>query len=449
MNADALVERFSDYADRDAIVWKDKTYAFDWLQAAAQSWQAKLNDSGIDKGSVVVLKADFSPNAVALFLALSRLDCIIVPLTTALTQNEDDLLKIAQAQYVITIDADDDAHVARLPYRPTHERYRRLTEIDHPGLVLFSSGSTGPSKAALHDLQLLMEKFEQPRRAFRSIAFLLYDHIGGINTMLYALANGGCLVAVADRSPDAVLASIARHRVDLLPTSPTFINLILLSEAYRRYDLSTLRIVTYGTEPMPQATLDRFHRVLPDIELRQTYGLSEIGIMRSKSKGSESLWVKIGGEGYATRVVDGILHVKANSAMLGYLNHPDPFTDDGWLVTGDRVEQDGDYFRFLGRDSELINVGGEKVFPAAVENVIQSMDNVAEVAVYGLPNSIVGEIVCADVRLQLSEDKKMFVRRLKKNCQAELMPYMVPVKVNLVSKPIHSARYKKIRENYA
>lgn len=449
MNADALIDRFSDFSDRDAIVWKDNAYNFEWLQSATRVWQTKLNDFGITMGSVVVLKADFSPNAMALFLALLRIGCIIVPLTTAMAQDENELLEIAQGEYVITIDGNDDPHMAHLPYRPTHERYRQLTAANHPGLVLFSSGSTGPSKAVLHDLQLLLMKFNQPRNAFCSIAFLLYDHIGGINTMLYSLANGGCLVTVKDRSPDMVLSSVAKHRVELLPTSPTFINLILLSEAYRRYDLSTLRIVTYGTEPMPQATLDRFHRVLPHIELRQTYGLSEIGIMRSKSKGSDSLWVKIGGEGYCTRVVDGILHVKAHSAMLGYLNHPDPFTEDGWLITGDRVEQDGDYFRFLGRDSEIINVGGEKVYPVVVENVIQAMDNVAEVAVYGLPNPIVGAVVCADVWLQSSEDKKMFVRRLKKNCQAQLMPFMVPVKVNLVSKPIHNARYKKIRENYA
>ena len=178
--------------------------------------------------------------------------------------------------------------------------------------------------------------------------------------MLYTLSNAGCLVTVQDRSPDAVLTAIEKYRVELLPTSPTFINLILLSEAYKNYDLTSLKTVTYGTEPMPESTLLKFHELFPQIDLLQTYGLSEVGILRSRSKSSDSLWLKVGGEGYETRIVDGIFQIKAASAMLGYLNAPSPFTEDGWFNTGDAVEVDGDYIKFLGRKSEMINVGGEK-----------------------------------------------------------------------------------------
>lgn len=449
MTADFLFDRFREFGDADAIVWQDRGFSFRWLLEATHSWQRKVSEFGILPGSVVILKADFSPNAVALFLALIQKACMVVPLTSSLTQHEGTLQETAQCEYAIRIRQDDRVEMERLPYDATHEHYRRLIKLGHPGLVLFSSGSTGPSKAALHDMNRMLQKFLTPRKAFRSISFLLFDHIGGINTMLYLLANGGCLVTVNDRSPDTVLNSIEKHRVELLPTSPTFINLILLSEAYQRYDLSSLKMVTYGTEPMPEATLKRFHQLLPHVEVRQTYGLSEIGIMQSKSKGSDSLWLKIGGKGYQTRVVDGILHVKARSAMLGYLNHPDPFTEDGWLITGDRVEQDGDYIRILGRDSEIINVGGEKVYPVTVESVLQSLDNVAEATVYGKANAITGQMVCADVRLKAPENKQAFVRRLKKYCRDQLMPYMVPVKVNLVSRPIHNARFKKVRDRHA
>lgn len=449
MTVDFLINRFNEFGSQDAIIWQDRPVTYNWLLDAVNTWQQKISAFNIAPGRVVVLRADFSPNAVALFLALLRHACVVVPLTSALTQNEGSLLETAQCEYAVRIDQDDQVEMARLAHRASHEHYRQLIELGHPGLVLFSSGSTGPSKAALHDMHLILQKFRSPGKALRSISFLLYDHIGGINTMLYLLANGGCLVTVNDRSPDTVLKRIEKYRVELLPTSPTFINLILLSEAYQRYDLSSLKMVTYGTEPMPETVLKRFHQLLPHVALRQTYGLSEIGIMSSKSKGSDSLWLKIGGEGYQTRIVDGILHVKARSAMLGYLNHPDPFTEDGWLITGDRVEQDGDYIRILGRDSEIINVGGEKVYPVAVESVLQSLDNVAEATVYGQANPITGQVVCADVRLKVPEEKKTFVRRLKKYCRDQLMPYMVPVKVNLVSQPIHNARFKKVRDRHA
>ena len=98
---------------------------------------------------------------------------------------------------------------------------------------------------------------------------------------------------------------------------------------------------------MPESTLKRFNQLFPDIKLLQTYGLSEVGILRSKSKSSDSLWVKVGGEEFETRVIDGMLEIKAKSAMLGYLNAPSPFTEDGWFKTWDAVEVEGEYIKIL------------------------------------------------------------------------------------------------------
>ncbi|MEZ4288857.1 MAG: fatty acid--CoA ligase family protein, partial [Polyangiales bacterium] len=203
--------------------------------------------------------------------------------------------------------------------------------------------------------------------------------------------------------------------------------------------------ITYGTEPMPESTLTRIHAVLPDVTLQQTYGLSEVGILRSKSKSNDSLWVRIGGEGFQTRVVDNLLEIKSESAMLGYLNAPSPFTDDGWFMTGDVVEVDGDFFRILGRNSELINVGGEKVYPAEVESVLQELNNVQDVAVYGEKNALTGKIVCADIALKEPEERAAFVRRAKIFCRERMQAFKVPVKINVVESLAHSPRFKKMR----
>jgi acyl-CoA synthetase (AMP-forming)/AMP-acid ligase II len=252
---------------------------------------------------------------------------------------------------------------------------------------------------------------------------------------------------VPSRDPETVLRSIQDNRVDLLPTSPTFLNLILLSEAYKRYDLSSLRLVTYGTEPMPESTLRRFHEVLPEVELLQTYGLSEVGILRSKSKASDSLWVKIGGEGFETRVVDGLLEVRAASAMLGYLNAESPFTDDGWFRTGDAVLVDGEYFRILGRVSEMINVGGEKVYPAEVESVIQAIEGVCDVEVFGEANAIMGQVVCARISTDPDADARSLRKKIKRECRQQLEPFMVPVKVEIADESLHGERFKKQRRH--
>ena len=445
MVIDFLLSSFSDNAGRDAIIWQETTYSYRWLLDRINYWRSVINQNEIAAGTVVTLEADFSPNAVALFLTLIESACILVPLTSTIGSKRGEFIEVAEGEVCFTLDERDDVRINRLDRRSSHELYKRLRSLGHPGLVLFSSGSTGKSKAAVHDLVPLLEKFKVPRHRLRTISFLLYDHIGGINTMLYTLSNGGCLVTVRDRSPDGVLRAIEAHRVQLLPTSPTFINLVLISEAYKQYKLDSLETLTYGTEPMPASTLQRFHQLFPDIRLVQTYGLSEVGILRSKSKSSDSLWVKIGGEGFETRVINGILHIKAQSAMLGYLNAPSPFTEDGWMNTEDHVELDGEYLRLMGRQSEIINVGGEKVYPAEVESVIQELDNVAEVTVFGEKNPITGNIVCAKVTLSQDEDHKSFTRRLKSFCRERLQNYKVPIKVVIASEHQHSARYKKVR----
>jgi acyl-CoA synthetase (AMP-forming)/AMP-acid ligase II len=220
---------------------------------------------------------------------------------------------------------------------------------------------------------------------------------------------------------------------------------VLLSEAHQRHDLSSLELITYGTEPMPESTLRRFHELFPHLQLTQTYGLSEVGILRSKSRSSDSLWVRVGGEGYETRVVDEMLQIRSASAMLGYLNAPSPFTDDGWFMTGDRVLVDGEWIRFLGRASERINVGGEKVFPAEVENVILELEDVAEVTVHGAKHAIMGEVVSAVVRPRPGAALEALPLAIKQHCVARLERFKVPVKIAIEDEPLHTERFKKRR----
>ena len=445
MFIDFLFEVFRQKADSEAIIWRDQSFPYGELLDRTNYWRSYLGENRIAPGTVIAVEADFSPNAIALMLALIENGCITVPLTSSVAAKKAEFMTIAGVEALLELDARDEARLTCFERPPAHEILQRLRERGHPGLILFSSGSTGASKAAVHDIVAMLGKFKVRRHARRAITFLLYDHIGGFNTMLYQLSNAGCIVTLQDRDPDTVLRAIERHRVELLPTSPTFMNLVLLSEAYRRYDLSSLKIVTYGTEPMPESTLRRFHQVLPHIHLQQTYGLSEIGILRSKSQSSDSLWVKLGGEGFQTRVVDGILQIKAESAMLGYLNAPSPFTNDGWFNTGDKVEMDGDYFRILGRESEIINVGGQKVYPAQVESAVQEMPEVAEVSVYGEKNVMMGQIVCAAVRLKEPRDLRQFHHDLRQFCRQRLQEFQIPVRVKLVETAMHGERFKKSR----
>jgi len=440
-----LRERFAQAAGQPALVWRTREVRYGELLEALERWNEELDARGVVPGCVVSLEADFSLNAVALLLALVERSCVLVPLTSSVDAQKPEFRQIAQVELCVRLDGTDGVAFEATGLEVDHPILLGLREAGHAGLVLFSSGSTGKSKAAVHDFVPLLEKFHHRRPSLRTLTFLLFDHIGGVNTLLHTLSNQGCVVTVESRIPDAVCAAIEAYRVQVLPTSPTFLNLLLLSEAWKDRDLSSLQLVTYGTEPMPETTLARMREAFPSVRMQQTYGLSEVGILRSKSRSSDSLWVRIGGEGFETRIVDGLLEIRARSAMLGYLNAPSPFTEDGWFQTGDAVEVDGEYLRILGRVSEMINVGGEKVHPAEVESVLQTLDGVEDVAVTAEPHPITGHIVKARVKLSREESLAEFRRRMRAHCRERLARFKIPQKVVLTSESLHGGRFKKMR----
>jgi acyl-CoA synthetase (AMP-forming)/AMP-acid ligase II len=440
-----LLERMQQWSDDPAIVWRDEVFTYGDLIARVEAWRAELQAAGIGAGQVVTLEGDYSPGACSLLLALIDAGAVVVPLTDSVAAQREEFLAIAEVQVVITLNAADGHTIERRDIPVQNALLRTLTDVGTPGLVLFSSGSTGKSKAALHNFIPLLEKFQVLRNRKCAITFLLLDHIGGINTLFYTLSNGGTVVAINSRDPETVCAAIARHGVQLLPTSPTFLNLLLMSEAYRGFDLSSLELITYGTEVMPESTLRRVREIFPNVRLQQTYGLSELGILRSKSREDGSLWVKVGGEGFETKIVDGVLFVRARSAMLGYLNAPSPFDEEGWMNTQDMVEVDGEYIRILGRRTEIINVGGQKVYPAEVESVLLQIDNVRDATVYGEKNPITGNIVAARFNLAEPEELDSLKRRVRSFCRERLASFKIPVKIEISNQEQHSARFKKMR----
>jgi len=431
--------------DKDFMIWDDRRYSYRWLRERITDWQGFLDSARVGQSAVVAVRGDYTPDTVAILFALLDRNAVVVPLSPSVAAQQDEFMDIAEVEVALTPVPGGPCGTEKFPRSPSNPLMRKLIAMEQPGLVLFSSGSTGKSKAVLHNFALLLEKFQRSRRSLVTLTFLMIDHIGGINTLFYVLSNAGTVVTCGERAPARVCEVIERHKVELLPTSPTFLNLLLMSEAYQQYDLSSLRLITYGTEPMAQSTLDRIHAILPQAKLQQTYGLSELGILRSRSEASDSLRVKVGGEGFDIKVRNGTLWIKAKSAMLGYLNHDSPFDDDGWFDTGDLVERQGDYVRFLGRKSEIINVGGQKVYPAEIENVLLQVPNVKDVTVSGEANPITGNMVVARINLREPEEAAQLKRRVREYCRERLESFKIPAKIVVVRTDQFTGRFKKRR----
>ena len=440
-----LIESMTSRGGKTAMIWEGLEISYADLVAEVHRWCEELTKLRITVGDCVAICGDYSPSLCALVISLIANRNVVVPLTLPPGARRNDFLRIAQAETSFHFQGNRVTELAQHAVGPEHELLKRLCQKSAPGLILFSSGSTGASKAALHDFDKLLIKFRKPRPAFRTLTFLMLDHIGGINTLFYVLSQGGTVVPVKSRDPASVCGIIERYQIELLPTTPTFLNMLLISEAHLHHDCSSLRMITYGTESMLCTTLEHLHAVLPGVELKQTYGLSELGILQTKSRDSGSLWLRVGGAGYETKVVDNVLWIRSESAMLGYLNCPSPFDAEGWFCTGDSVEVDGEWLRILGRKSETINVGGEKVYPGEVESVLHEVDNIRDVAVVGRANPISGQVVFARVVLHEPEPTEQVFKRIRRHCRGRLEPFKVPAGIELWDEPFHGDRFKKMR----
>ena len=445
MDAHWLIQRLEEQGEAPALIWQDANWSFGRLAEAVREQTARLIREGVAPGTVLAIRGDYSPGVVALLLAAVINRNIVVPIASSAAARQERMLEVAKVALLARFRADDGWDLAACGHDGGHPMLRELAASGEAGLILFSSGSTGESKASVLSFERLLDKFRSKRTGFRTLVFLLLDHIGGINTLFHALCNGGTIVTAADRSPEAVGAAIAAHKVQLLPTTPTFLNMLLISEAASRHDLSSLETITYGTEPMPQTTLAAVAAALPGVRLKQTYGLSELGILPTKSRENNSVWLKLGAAGFEHRIVDNILWIRSASAMLGYLNAPAPFDAEGWFNTQDLVETDGEYVRILGRRSELINVGGEKVHPTEIENLLLQLDNVRDVTVSGRANPVTGAVVAARITPVRAEDPEAFKRRIRRFCRERLEPFKIPVVIEITEADHHGVRFKKSR----
>ena len=443
-----IFSAISGHGDKPFIFERDKCYSYAQLLERIESANAQLRDWGIAPGTVVALQSDYSFEAVALLLALYRNRNIIAPISTEAAGEVRTRVEEGRVEWLLK-PTDKDTSCEQVEGKPEENALiGRLRGENRAGLILFSSGSTGKPKAMIHDLDSLLDSYRgKPLNNLTLLAFLLFDHIGGLNTLFNVLAMGAALVITESRRTDSVCALIERRQVNVLPTSPTFLNLILMSEAHFRHDLSCLKIITYGTEPMAGSLLERLEKAFPEVKLLQTFGTSETGIAHTRSLSNSSTLLKIDDPNVECRIVDDELLLRSKTQILGYLNYPmDAFTEDGWFRTGDLVEQAQDgYLRIVGRKVEMINVAGQKVLPTEVESALMEMPEVADCLVHGAPNAITGQTVEARIVTKERGDSASIRKAVRRFCRGRLEPYKIPTRIRMVEEIPSGERFKKIR----
>jgi acyl-coenzyme A synthetase/AMP-(fatty) acid ligase len=317
-------------------------------------------------------------------------------------------------------------------------------------VVLFSSGTTGPPRPAIHTWESLASRV-RARPSLAGRRWLLgygLTSFAGLQVFLHALANGGSLV-VGGAGP-AEAARLAREQgVTHASGTPTFFRLLLAQG--EPADLAALKLVqiTLGGEATDQGLLDSLRRRFPDARLTQIYASTELGVCFSVHDGRAGFpaaYLEGSERDARLRIVDGELHVAAPPAASGYLEADRVRRADAPLfATGDLVERRGDRVVFLGRRGQSINVGGRKAFPTEIEAAVLEVAGVRAVRVSGLPSSLVGELVRAEVVLEPGVEPEAARRALLAHCRERLTPHMVPRRLEFVRSLEHTPSRKIAR----
>lgn len=284
-------------------------------------------------------------------------------------------------------------------------------------VTLHTSGSTGVPKAVRQTMQHLTRAVRSGDRHSHDVWGFAYHpcHVAGIQIMLQAVLNGNTLVNVFGLPREAVFRAVRELGVTHLSATPTFYRMLLPADT----SLGGVRSVALGGERTDPALLRRLRLLFPDAKFRNVYASTEACTLLASQ---DDVFVIPPDLFDRVEIRDGRLHV--HRSLLGDFDEGSAVGE--WYDTGDRVERvqdDSSRFRFVSRERDWLNVGGNKVNPVEVECLLAEHPGVREVRVYGQPNSLVGTILCAEY-VPIGEEVPE--QTLRQHLVGRVAPYEMP-----------------------
>jgi acyl-CoA synthetase (AMP-forming)/AMP-acid ligase II len=323
--------------------------------------------------------------------------------------------------------------------------------------VLLTSGTGGTPKLVLHDLASLIGAIKPLANVDDTLVWASFYDIrryGGLQIFLRAVVQGTSLILSQAGEPvGAYLGRLQKSAVTHISGTPSHWRWALLSGAANMISPTYVRL---SGEIVDQSILDALQATYPRAAISHAFASTEAGVGFDVIDGREGFSATvIDGQPLnaevSFRIVDGSLQIRSNRTASRYLGNGQPpiVGPEGFVDTGDIVELRGDRYYFAGRREGVINVGGQKIFPEEVENVINSHPQVQMSLVHGRRNPMMGALVVADVVLESTStdrSRKELAAEILSRCREALPAYKVPVKVSFVQSLDVSAAGKLLRK---
>jgi long-chain acyl-CoA synthetase len=449
------------FPDRPALLRDGSRSTFRELRGRVGGLAATLWQIGFRPGDRLALLLPNGPDFIELLYACHWLGLIAVPLNTRHAIAELDHVLLDAAPHGLIRHSSLPAPTARVPWQIVLDREPIAAAgvapdpVHDPGAIaalLYTSGTTARPKgvvithaamlANVHHLNYWIRDWDHGVHLHAAPIFHIIDY----PFLIAAPALGLCQAALPKFTAGAFCETVARERVTHTVLVPTMINLLTQSPEIAKADLGSLRVLGYGGSPMTPDLVRRTRRLLPRVKLVQGYGLSESGFLtglqdhehtdaRLLSCGRACPGVDVRVEDESGQEVEvgrsGEIVARGANVMGGYWSRSDENAAvfrNGRLRTGDIGYQDAEGFFFIrDRLKDMIVTGGENVYSAEVEAVLDEHPGVRESAVFGIPDANWGELVTACVvprpGVSLTADA------LVAHCRQFLAHYKIPRRI--------------------
>lgn len=291
-------------------------------------------------------------------------------------------------------------------------------------ITIFTSGTTGQPKKVVHSIDTLTRSVRMGEKYKGQVWAYAYNptHMAGLQVFFQAFENQNTLVNVFNMQRSEVYQKIVQYQITHISATPTFYRLLLPFEAA----YSSVQRVTLGGEKSDNHLYENIRKIFPNAKINNVYASTEAGSLFAAKGDCFQI---------PERIRDKFMEVDDELLIhRSLLGKSDSFKYDGdYYHSGDLIEwvnKEDRIFRFKSRKNELINVGGYKVNPGEVEDVINVIEGVKQSLVYGKANSVLGNVLIAEI--QLEDGSNLTTLDIRKMLKEQLQDFKIPRKIKFV-----------------
>lgn len=324
------------------------------------------------------------------------------------------------------------------------ENYEHLSKIIEANknnwqVTMYTSGTTGRPKKVVHQLSTLIRMVKTSNKFSDNIWAFCYNptHFAGIQVFFQSLLNMNTMIYIFDSNQKEIYEVLAKSNITNISATPTFYrtNIYNLKDSF-----NSVKYATLGGEKFDMELAERLRIVFPNAKIRNIYASTEAGSIFS----SDSDYFIINEKNRKYIRIDATGELLIKEELLGQSENFD--VADGWYHTGDIVELiEENRFKFISRNTEMINVGGYKVNPNEVEEEIKKIEGVVDVLVFGRENKLMGNVLIAEVVKIADGDEKELENMIISNLNTSLQKWKIPRIIKFVEKLGKTRTGKKVR----